>query len=449
MNKILNLFPSYRDSVENDYIGRQRFIFFFYFSAIAICSSIFFSFQAVILYKVTGITLYLLTFLCLSTFLNLVALRKYGNTKRAYGIIIAISFLCIHVITYEAGGIFSSANYFLGVLAITTFFLLGKKAGWIYLGFATAHAILITILTLNNSITEGYQGRFHGADEWDMLTLLVLSTFVIVVNCAGFEKSKNLILESAKESNEKVKEYADSLEKINNDLDRFAYIVSHDLKAPLRAISHLSQWIEDDLEGDIKNSTKENLEMMRVRVNRMENLINGILEYSKINKTENIRENLSIKDLVSDVIFMLDPPGNMVVEIKGNMPNMTADKTKLAQVFSNLISNAIKYNDKPNGLIEVSSLEKETEYEFTVADNGPGIAKEYHEKIFIIFQTLQSRDTFESTGVGLAIVKKIIEENGGIIRVESEQGKGTRFIFTLPKKSYKSNPDEFRLKSVA
>ena len=188
---------------------------------------------------------------------------------------------------------------------------------------------------------------------------------------------------------------------------------------------------------------------MRFRVNRMENLINGILEYSKINKTENIRENLSIKDLVSDVIFMLDPPGNMVVEIKGNMPNMTADKTKLAQVFSNLISNAIKYNDKPNGLIEVSSLEKETEYEFTVADNGPGIAKEYHEKIFIIFQTLQSRDTFESTGVGLAIVKKIIEENGGIIRVESEQGKGTRFIFTLPKKSYKSNPDEFRLKSVA
>ena len=131
------------------------------------------------------------------------------------------------------------------------------------------------------------------------------------------------------------------------------------------------------------------------------------------------------------------------------MPYLSGDKTKLQQVFSNIIGNAIKYNDKNPGLIEIYCNERKEDYEFTISDNGPGIAKAHHDKIFVIFQTLHSRDTLESTGVGLAIVKKIIEEGGGEIRVDSDKGRGAKFIFTIPKISSLNKDEDFRLKSVA
>ena len=449
MERILRFFPYYRDLPDDNYIERQRFIIYFYFSLIAFLSGIFFYFQTAILFKDSSITPYILIGLTVTTALNMFLMYRLGNARLAYAAIISIGFICIHTITYKAGGIYSPSNYFIGVLAIATFFLLGKKAGWVYLVFAFAHTFLITYFTIQGYTVDAYTGKYHGSDEWDVFTLVVLSVFVIVFLCVGLEKSKNLILDSAKKSNEKVKEYAESLERINNDLDRFAYIVSHDLKAPLRAIGHLSQWIEDDLEGNIKDETRENLEMMRQRVNRMENLINGILQYSKINRTENNNEDISVRELLNDVLFLLSPQENIKVEIKGAMPYLSGDKTKLQQVFSNIIGNAIKYNDKEQAHIEIFCNDRKDDYEFTISDNGPGIEKNHHDKIFIIFHTLQSRDMLESTGVGLAIVKKIIEDGGGEIRVDSEKGKGAKFIFTIPKKSARQMEEDFYLKYVA
>jgi PAS domain S-box-containing protein len=224
-----------------------------------------------------------------------------------------------------------------------------------------------------------------------------------------------------------------ALEKNNKELDQFAYIVSHDLKAPLRAISNLSLWLQEDLGPSLADENKKNLDMLRGRVLRMESLINGILEYSKLGREQIQTERIDLFKLLNEVIESIGPPPHFKVILDQPLPVLEAPRIMLIQIFSNLISNAIKYHDKKEGMIRIYSVEKPTEYQITVEDNGPGIPEEFCEKIFVIFQTLQSKDKFESTGIGLAIVKRIVEERGCKIWVESEVGKGSKFIFTWPK----------------
>jgi PAS domain S-box-containing protein len=224
-----------------------------------------------------------------------------------------------------------------------------------------------------------------------------------------------------------------NLERSNKELDQFAYIVSHDLKAPLRAISNLSVWLEEDLGNALSDENKSNLTMLRGRVCRMEALINGILEYSRVGRTEVACESVDVYLLVKEALELLAPPQHFKVDIGKQLPVISAPRVMLLQVFTNLISNAIKYNDKKEGFIKIDAIEKEDSFEFSVADNGPGIAAEYHEKIFMIFQTLQSRDKFESTGIGLTIVKRILKARGGKVWVESSPGDGSKFIFSWPK----------------
>lgn len=231
----------------------------------------------------------------------------------------------------------------------------------------------------------------------------------------------------------RMREYSDTLEKINKELDQFAYIVSHDLKAPLRAINNLSIWIEEDLEGKMEADTSKNFEMLRGRIHRMESLINGILQYSRAGRVKSENIPIDLNAFVKDIIQNLSPPENFQILIDDNLPVIHSEKIALDQVFSNFISNAIKYNSSPEPIIKVSYEDLGAMYKFGVTDNGPGIAPEFFEKIFVIFQTLQARDVIESTGVGLAIVKKIVEEKGGQVWLESEINKGTTFYFTLPK----------------
>ena len=230
-----------------------------------------------------------------------------------------------------------------------------------------------------------------------------------------------------------LKEYAGSLEKINKELDQFAYIVSHDLKAPLRAINNLSIWIEEDIGEKIEADTQKNFNLLRGRIGRMEGLINGILDYSRAGRMKAQLSEIDLNVFIDDIVINLAPPEKFKVKIQENLPTIWAEKIAIDQVFSNFISNAIKYNSNENPEIEVNYSDEGDVYKFCVADNGPGIDKQYHEKVFQIFQTLQARDSVESTGVGLAIVKKIVEEKGGNAWVESEVGKGSKFFFTLTK----------------
>ncbi|MFD3002528.1 CHASE3 domain-containing protein [Pontibacter toksunensis] len=224
------------------------------------------------------------------------------------------------------------------------------------------------------------------------------------------------------------------LDRKNKELDQFAYVVSHDLKAPLRGIEVVSRWVEEDMGAQLPPKVQEYLMMMRIRVHRMENLINGILALARIGRTKQIEEEVDVNILLSEIVDMLAPATGIRIEVQENMPVLHTIRIQLQQVFSNLINNAIKYHNKSEGLVKVTCQETGSFYEFAVSDDGPGIAPEYHERIFVIFQTLQERDAIESTGVGLTIVKKIVEWQGGTIRVASQPGQGATFTFTWPKK---------------
>ncbi|WP_066833214.1 ATP-binding protein [Rufibacter ruber] len=230
----------------------------------------------------------------------------------------------------------------------------------------------------------------------------------------------------------KLQQSFDHLTKMNRELDQFAYVVSHDLKAPLRAINNLAEWIAEDLDSQEPEITN-NLTILRGRVQRMENLINGILEYARVGRKEIKKSTFSVNSVLKEALENLSPPASFQVKIAADMPTLTAEKTLVYQVFSNLLSNAFKYHHTQNGCVEVRAKELENMYQFEVQDDGPGIPKEYHQKVFGIFQTMEARDVKESTGIGLAIVKKIIEEKGGSIWIESDKGQGTTFVFTWPK----------------
>jgi signal transduction histidine kinase len=243
----------------------------------------------------------------------------------------------------------------------------------------------------------------------------------------------NWDISESKFAEQKLKAYNEDLEKINKELDQFAYVVSHDLKAPLRAINNLSLWIEEDLEDKLEGDTKEQFSMLRGRVARMEGLINGILNYSRAGRLKTNPVPIDLNQFIPDLLSLLAPPEQFTIHIQENLPVLKTEKIALEQVFSNFISNAIKYNDNKNPSINIECKDAVKFWEFSVTDNGPGIEKEFHEKVFVIFQTLNARDKVESTGVGLAIVKKIVEEKGGKCWIESIPGEGASFKFTWPK----------------
>lgn len=223
------------------------------------------------------------------------------------------------------------------------------------------------------------------------------------------------------------------LDKTNVELKDFAYIVSHDLKAPLRAISTLASWISKDNADQLDDEGKENLELLMGRTKRMNNLIEGILRYSRLGQIKPDIELLNVQKTVDGIINGLAAKGDTGVEIKATLPQIVYQKTHLEQVFQNLIGNAIKHMGKPGGEVVVSCSELDTFWEFCVSDNGVGIDEKHFERIFKMFQSLKSRDERESTGIGLTIVKKIVEQYGGEVRVESKVGEGSSFFFTVPK----------------
>jgi len=225
------------------------------------------------------------------------------------------------------------------------------------------------------------------------------------------------------------------LEKRNSELDQFAYVASHDLKAPLRAIANLSEWIEEDLSSqfELPEENQHQLSLLRGRVHRMEALINGLLEYSRVGRQNLPLEPVKVEPLIMDIVDSLALPSGFQVSMVTEMPVLQTHRMALHQVFSNLINNAVKHHHKTEGSIWIRCGDRPKHYEFSVSDDGPGIDPKYHKKIFTIFQTLKSRDEMESTGIGLAVVKKIVEVEGGKITLESTPGEGSTFRFTWPK----------------
>lgn len=223
------------------------------------------------------------------------------------------------------------------------------------------------------------------------------------------------------------------LKRKNDELNQFAHIVSHDIKAPLRGIDNVISWIEEDHNLDIPTKVKEYIGLIKGRVARAENLLNGILSYSRVGKEVQPKETVHLTELLEEIRGYLPSKSGITLEIQPDLPTLVTERLPLFQVLVNLIGNAYKYHDKPHGSVKVYYENLAYHYRFFVEDNGPGIAKSYHEKIFAIFQTLQERDSFESTGVGLAIVRKILTDRKLEINISSEPGMGSIFSFTWPK----------------
>nr|MBP8793963.1 PAS domain S-box protein [Lutibacter sp.] len=243
---------------------------------------------------------------------------------------------------------------------------------------------------------------------------------------------KQEILTYTEALEEKIAERTAQLEFSNSELRDFAQVVSHDLKAPLRAISQLSYWIANDYSDKIDEAGQEQLSMLLNRVKRMDNLIEGILQYSRAGRAREKEIPMNLQLIVKEVINSINPPTFINIKIENELPEIVGDPTRFGQVFQNLISNAIKFNDKPTGIIKIGCVQKENYWEFYVADNGPGIEEKYFDRIFQIFQRLESRDNLEGTGIGLTLVKRIIQLYNGEIWITSTINKGTTFHFTIP-----------------
>ena len=254
--------------------------------------------------------------------------------------------------------------------------------------------------------------------------------FVHTIRDITYRKKTEQILAKL---NQDLHKTVQELKKSNQELRNFAHVTAHDLKSPLRGIGSIADRMIRRFTDKLGDEGKEQLRLLITRVKRMSDFIDGILRYSAIGRVVEERQQIDVNMLLAEIIADNAVPENFEITIQEGLPPVLYDRLRLKQVFQNLISNAVKYMDKPKGLIKIACTEENGFWKFSIADNGCGIKEQYFKKIFEIFQTLTSRDKTESTGIGLTIVKKIVELYGGRVWVTSTIGQGSTFFFTLPK----------------
>lgn len=222
------------------------------------------------------------------------------------------------------------------------------------------------------------------------------------------------------------------LQQRNQDLDSFVAIASHDLRAPLRGIGNLATWLAEDLVAGLNSDSQQQFSLLILRVRQMEALLNDLLEYARVGRLSNRETTFCLGDLLAQIVRDIDVPPDFTIAIAPDLPTMSTNRTALDQIFTNLIGNAIKHHPRQDGRVEITATHTGDTYQFEVTDDGAGIDPQHHQTIFEIFTTFNQLESTASTGVGLAIVKKLVELQGGTITIESGIGLGTTFRFTWP-----------------
>jgi len=277
----------------------------------------------------------------------------------------------------------------------------------------------------------------------DVTYYAVLSSFSLIIffglillnhaaNYRSVLSKKNKGLEKGKvKTTSDLKKRAKDLEEKNKDLEDFAHIISHDLKTPLRNILALSYWLRNDIDNKDKSVFIENLTLLDKQVVQMDVIIEGVLNYSLQNEATSLYERVDLDNLIKDII-VLTQNNKCLINVRKELPFLTINKSQILQIFQNIIQNAIRYNDEEICKIEIDYTINEEFYTFSIKDNGIGIDEKHHKKIFKLFQKLEIKKNVDSTGIGLALVKKIVERNKGKIYLKSKVNEGTTFYFTLP-----------------
>lgn len=242
--------------------------------------------------------------------------------------------------------------------------------------------------------------------------------------------------------NKQLAETVQKLSESNRSLHEFAHIIAHDLKAPLRAIGTLADWIFCDYHDKLDEQGREKTRLLAARARRMSDIVDSILRYTEI-KTAVSNQEVDLGQLVQSIVENIATPEDVNIKIS-KLPSLVCEKIRIAQVFENLLMNAVKFMNRTDGQIEVTCSEDEDSWKFCVADDGPGIEEKYFDRIFKVFQTLTPRDEVEGAGIGLAVVKRIVEMYGGRVWVESTVGRGSKFFFTLPKSECGGNDNPQR-----
>jgi PAS domain S-box-containing protein len=280
-------------------------------------------------------------------------------------------------------------------------------------------------------------------------SILSLFSTAAVKNSEG--KTKYFIctakdISERKRAEDELKEYTKRIEYINKELDSYSYIVSHDLKEPLRSINAFSRFIMDDYKDKLDETGRKYLERIQKNAVRIQNIIEDFVEISNLEKFKNPFEEIRVESIIDEVKLRLEKEiaqKNARIIINGELPVICCDCSRFTSVFVNLVSNAIKFADKDPPVIEIGCKNKGEYFEFYVKDNGPGIEEQYFERIFRLFQRLVKREEYEGIGVGLTIVKKIIDLHKGEVWVESKVGEGATFYFTLPVKMSLNSKENF------
>lgn len=309
--------------------------------------------------------------------------------------------------------------------------LLGNKASDLLMNKKSKALIIDKNLIRNNGVSDSYEVTaktkdgtekhwlISGAPNYNLNGELIgsIGIHLDVTDQKKLENQKEQLLKK--------------LEKQNEQLNEYAQIVSHDLKSPLRSIHSLLTWIKEDNSDEFSEETLEYLNLIEGKVEKMDHLIQGILTYSKVETDDEVNDSIDLNEVINNCIKIIHIPENTKVFIANQLPIVKADRFRMQQLFQNIISNAVNYIDKAEGLVSVGYTEDAEYYTFYVKDNGPGIAKENQEKIFKIFQSFTNHES--STGIGLSIVKRIVDNYNGSISIESELKVGTTFFIKLPK----------------
>jgi light-regulated signal transduction histidine kinase (bacteriophytochrome) len=271
-------------------------------------------------------------------------------------------------------------------------------------------------------------GLFFGHARTDVFTdhaeriatELAANAATAMDNARRYEEAQRLIAE---------------LEKANTELDQFAYAASHDLRAPLRGITNLASWIDEDLPDTTDATTKEHLRLLKSRAARMDRLINGLLELARVGRARQKPERVDVTELLHETIELLNPRAEARVMMIGEMPMLVTERAALQQVFSHLIANALAHAGRDDVVVRISAIDRGDDWELAISDNGVGIPAEHQARVWQLFQTLQSRDIIETIGIGLAIVRKQVERNGGRAWIDPAAESGTTIRFTWPKRT--------------